>query len=92
MLSRALTNRAFLAKPTMARAFGYKIKVDNPVVDMDGDEMTKIIWQWIKDRVSIQIIIYPNGNANRFYFELSPAITYLDVNMIFSSSAYSPLP
>jgi isocitrate dehydrogenase len=29
-----------------------KIKVDNPVVDMDGDEMTRIIWQWIKDKVS----------------------------------------
>ena len=28
-----------------------KIKVDNPVVDMDGDEMTRIIWKWIKDKV-----------------------------------------
>ena len=26
-----------------------KIKVANPVVDMDGDEMTRIIWQKIKD-------------------------------------------
>lgn len=25
-----------------------KIKVANPVVDMDGDEMTRIIWQLIK--------------------------------------------
>jgi isocitrate dehydrogenase len=24
-----------------------KIKVANPVVEIDGDEMTKIIWQWI---------------------------------------------
>ena len=39
----------------MARAFGHKIKVDNPVVDMDGDEMTKIIWKWIKERVSYLI-------------------------------------
>ena len=26
-----------------------KIKVANPVVDLDGDEMTRIIWQMIKD-------------------------------------------
>jgi isocitrate dehydrogenase len=30
-----------------------KIKVENPVVDLDGDEMTRIIWQIIKDKVSI---------------------------------------
>lgn len=28
-----------------------KIKVKNPVVEMDGDEMTRIIWQTIKDKV-----------------------------------------
>ena len=28
-----------------------KIKVDNPVVEIDGDEMTRIIWQFIKDKV-----------------------------------------
>jgi len=28
-----------------------KIKVTNAVVDMDGDEMTRIIWQLIKDKV-----------------------------------------
>jgi len=27
-----------------------KIKVKNPVVEMDGDEMTRIIWQVIKDK------------------------------------------
>lgn len=26
-----------------------KIKVSNPVVEMDGDEMTRIIWKYIKD-------------------------------------------
>ena len=36
---------------------GTKIKVDNPVVDMDGDEMTRIIWQLIKDKVRNKIII-----------------------------------
>lgn len=28
-----------------------KIKVKNPVVEMDGDEMTRIIWKFIKDRL-----------------------------------------
>ena len=28
-----------------------KIKVHNPVVELDGDEMTRIIWQFIKDRL-----------------------------------------
>ena len=36
-----------------SRNFAAKIKVENPVVDIDGDEMTKIIWNWIKEKVSI---------------------------------------
>jgi isocitrate dehydrogenase len=32
-----------------------KIKVDKPVVDLDGDEMTRIIWKWIKDKVSYKL-------------------------------------
>ena len=28
-----------------------KIKVTNPVVELDGDEMTRIIWQFIKDKL-----------------------------------------
>jgi len=32
-----------------------KIKVDKPVVDLDGDEMTRIIWKLIKDKVRISI-------------------------------------
>ena len=28
-----------------------KIKVDNPIVDLDGDEMTRIIWAMIKEKV-----------------------------------------
>jgi isocitrate dehydrogenase len=34
----------------MATSFK-KIKVKNPVVELDGDEMTRIIWQDIKDKV-----------------------------------------
>lgn len=28
-----------------------KIKVDNPVVELDGDEMTRIIWSFIKEEL-----------------------------------------
>lgn len=31
-----------------------KIKVKNPIVELDGDEMTRIIWQDIKDKVSCE--------------------------------------
>jgi isocitrate dehydrogenase len=30
-----------------------KIKVKNPVVELDGDEMTRIIWKDIKERVRL---------------------------------------
>jgi isocitrate dehydrogenase len=49
-----------------ARAFGHKIKVTNPVVDMDGDEMTRIIWKWIKERH-----IEPYLDLNIDYYDLS---------------------
>ena len=28
-----------------------KIKVANPIVELDGDEMTRIIWAWIRERL-----------------------------------------
>ncbi|KAK8211197.1 putative isocitrate dehydrogenase [Phyllosticta paracitricarpa] len=37
-------------------ASAQKIKVKNPVVELDGDEMTRIIWQDIKDRVSFSYL------------------------------------
>lgn len=49
-----------------ARDFGNKIKVENPVVDIDGDEMTKIIWNWIKEKH-----IHPYLDLNTQYFDLS---------------------
>jgi len=42
-----------------------KIKAANPVVDMDGDEMTRIIWQMIKDR-----LIHPYLDIDLKYFDL----------------------
>lgn len=42
-----------------------KIKVHNPVVELDGDEMTRIIWQFIKDR-----LILPYLDIELFYYDL----------------------
>jgi isocitrate dehydrogenase len=42
-----------------------KIKVKNPVVDMDGDEMTRIIWKFIKDK-----LILPYLEIDLKYFDL----------------------
>ena len=42
-----------------------KIKVTNPVVDLDGDEMTRIIWQYIKDK-----LINPFLDIDLMYFDL----------------------
>ena len=35
-----------------------KIKVKNPIVEIDGDEMTKIIWQFIKEKLILTIFRY----------------------------------
>ena len=42
-----------------------KIKVANPVVELDGDEMTRIIWQFIKDR-----LIHPYLDVDLKYYDL----------------------
>ena len=48
------------APPAMA-----KIKVKNPIVELDGDEMTRIIWQWIRER-----LILPYLDLDLRYFDL----------------------
>ncbi|WP_424983001.1 NADP-dependent isocitrate dehydrogenase [Maritalea sp. S77] len=42
-----------------------KIKVTNPVVELDGDEMTRIIWQFIKDK-----LIHPYLDIDLEYYDL----------------------
>ena len=42
-----------------------KIKVKNPVVELDGDEMTRIIWQFIKDK-----LIHPYLDIDLDYYDL----------------------
>lgn len=43
-----------------------KIKVNNPVVELDGDEMTRIIWQYIKEK-----LIHPYLDIDLKYYDLS---------------------
>jgi isocitrate dehydrogenase len=43
-----------------------KIKVKNPVVEIDGDEMTRIIWQWIRER-----LILPYLDIDLKYYDLA---------------------
>ena len=43
-----------------------KIKVKNPVVEIDGDEMTRIIWEWIRER-----LIKPYLDIDLHYYDLS---------------------
>ncbi len=43
-----------------------KIKVKTPVVEIDGDEMTRIIWQWIRER-----LILPYLDIDLEYYDLA---------------------
>ena len=43
-----------------------KIKVKNPVIEIDGDEMTRIIWEWIRER-----LIKPYLDIDLHYYDLS---------------------
>ena len=43
-----------------------KIKVENPVIEIDGDEMTRIIWEFIKEKLILQYV-----DVDLRYFDLS---------------------
>ena len=42
-----------------------KIQMKTPLVEMDGDEMTRVIWKWIKD-----ILIEPHVELKTEYYDL----------------------
>merc|ERR1719183_210394 len=69
MLARAGRKTASLAAPSARLFSSGKIKVDNPVVDMDGDEMTRVIWDNIKQK-----LIFP-------YVDLEPQLQYFDLSV-----------
>src|ERR1700721_1568765 len=50
------------------RNMAKKIKVANPVVELDGDEMTRIIWKFIKDK-----LILPYLDVDIKYYDLGVA-------------------
>ncbi|KAL1537111.1 isocitrate dehydrogenase (NADP(+)) [Salvia divinorum] len=71
-----LINRYFLAASPLSSSFpnasvrcfsaaADKVRVQNPVVEMDGDEMTRVIWTMIKDK-----LIFPHLELNIKYFDL----------------------
>ena len=63
MISRRILS---LGSKCMANNFAFnKIKVNNPVAELDGDEMTRIFWQFIKDE-----LIHPYLDLNIQYFDL----------------------
>lgn len=68
MFNRVLRRTAPRMAYNPIRNFGAmsKIKVANPVVDMDGDEMTRVIWQLIKDE-----LILPYLDLDIEYYDLS---------------------
>lgn len=58
--SRKVSLRCFASPPAIDR-----IKVHNPIVEMDGDEMTRIIWRMIKEK-----LIFPYLDLDIKYFDL----------------------
>jgi isocitrate dehydrogenase len=61
-----------------------KIKVSNPVIDLDGDEMTRVIWQMIKDK-----LIKPHLDLELRTFDLSIENRDLTGDQITLDAAYA---
>ncbi len=64
--TRGLAERSGAAQPKKETLPMAKIKVLNPVVELDGDEMTRIIWDFIKQR-----LILPYLDIDLKYYDLS---------------------
>ena len=66
-LSKMITRNLFtIHRFAFMNTFAFnKIKVKNPIVELDGDEMTRIFWQQIKDE-----LITPFLDLNIKYYDL----------------------
>ncbi|KAG8365305.1 hypothetical protein BUALT_Bualt18G0090700 [Buddleja alternifolia] len=63
-----------------------KIKVDNPIVEMDGDEMTRVIWKSIKDKARMVIYSIPpcreqNAGSLMFLRNLQLILPFLELDI-----------
>ena len=57
-----------------------KIKMTTPLVEMDGDEMTRVLWAWIKEK-----LILPFVDLKTEYYDLGPvSYTHLTLPTICS--------
>lgn len=65
-ISLGLTNRQIRYIATMDQCMKKKIKVTNAIVDLDGDEMTRIIWKEIKEKVGKGFWIVQNISKHKF--------------------------
>ena len=61
--SQTLSRRQILDSTTAPQK---RIKVQNPVVELDGDEMTRIIWAWIKEMVCCCSFSLEENEQHRF--------------------------
>ena len=59
-----------------------KIKVANPVVELDGDEMTRIIWKFIKDK-----LILPYLELDIKYYDLCDGVA-LNITVVVFTGPY----
>jgi len=64
----------------------YRIKVEKPIVEMDGDEMTRIIWQMIKDK-----LIFPYLDVECLYYDLGLPYRDQTNDQVTIDSAYATL-
>ncbi|BCI70095.1 isocitrate dehydrogenase [NADP] [Sphingomonas paucimobilis] len=66
LIRRAPSPRRVANQPNLKDTHMAKIKVNTPVVEIDGDEMTRIIWEWIRER-----LIKPYLDIELAYYDLS---------------------
>lgn len=64
-ITRALSLRCFSSSSSSSSSGFDRVQVQNPIVEMDGDEMARIIWKMIKDK-----LIYPYLDLDIKYFDL----------------------
>lgn len=52
----SLSSLLSTSKPKQRMVPISKVKVANPIVELDGDEMTRILWAWIKEKLILPYI------------------------------------